>query len=651
MATSSNTRSVNDDTPGINSLSPAIVVAAYNRPASLLRLLNGLLKAHYPAHPVPLHISIDQSFAPDVAQTAEDFAWPYGPKKVEKHPEHLGLRSHLLHCGDLSQEYGSIVLLEDDLYISPEFYRFASQALNQYRPDTKIAGVSLYHYESAESSQLPFRPLEDGQDLYFMQWPSSWGLAVEGTQWASFRAWIKDQDWEKGLDQWLPEFVQAWEIGSWKRLFIAYLRAQDLYFVYPRVSLSTHFGEPGPHTILKGFQQSPLLSQEKNWQWIGLEDSLAVYDAWFELLPDRVKSLQPSLAEFDFSVDLYGMKEVAALGEEFVLTSRWVSAELQENSALVPRKYAMELLPVVQNIIAGLEGYDLFLVQREALDKRPSSLQHYISKLPGWSRSLVEKGVSGDLLRISVVVPESSHSPEAEATIASILKQERAQIEVIALVRGELEPSPDDRVRALAWPEGMGYWEALETGMRAASGEVLIWMHPGVTLQAGVLEQLEAILQQYREVNWLLMRPSVGTVVPQQRWTQDRFARVSSEAVADAFGPGTSVFRRGFWQSLGSGIRGGEELARKAFAKGLPYAVDLVGPASNNPKDLVWGPSDPQRSDLKAKRTLPGRILSRMARPFFLKNGTLRWVHAEMEHYPPVIRFDTELNRWDMQRF
>lgn len=651
MATSSNTRSVNDDTPGINPLSPAIVVAAYNRPASLLRLLNGLLKAHYPDRPVPLHISIDQSFAPDVAQTATDFDWPFGPKKVVVHPEHLGLRAHLLHCGDLSQKYGSIILLEDDLYISPEFYRFAAQALNHYRPEEKIAGISLYHYESAESSQLPFRPLEDGQDFYFMQWPSSWGLAVDGTQWAAFRAWIKVQDWEKELDQWLPKFVQAWEVGSWKRLFIAYLNAHNLYFVYPRVSLSTHFGEPGPHTILKGFQQTPLLSREKEWKWIGLDESLAVYDAWFELLPDRLKSLQPSLSEYDFGVDLYGMKELEAFPEEFVLTSRWVSAELQADSAYVPRKYAMDLLPVLQNVIAGLEGFDLFLVRKKALDKRPSSIQHYINKLPGWSRSLVEKGVSGNLLRISVVVPESSHSLEAEATIASILKQERAQIEVIALVKGELEPSPDDRVRALAWPEGMGYWEALETGMRAASGEVLLWMHPGVTLQVGVLEQLEAILQQYREVNWLLMSPSTGTGVPQQRWTQDRFARASSKAIADAFGPGTSVFRRGFWQSLGSGIRGGEELARRAFEKGLPYAVDLVGPASNQPKDLEWGPSDSQRGELKAKRTMPGRVLSQMARPFFLKNGTFRWVHAEMEHFPPVIRFDTELDRWDMQRF
>lgn len=736
MAASSNTRYVNDRPSKNASSNPAIVVAAYNRPASLLRLLKGLQKAHYPKHPVPLHISIDQSYAPDVAQVAHDFDWPYGPKEVVIHREHLGLRTHLLQCGDLTARYGAIILLEDDLYVSPEFYRFARSAIRHYTPDPKIAGISLYHYECAESTQLPFRPLEDGNDFYFIQWPSSWGLVVTDVQWGDFRKWLgkqlnvgdeerarqpkgkaqsegnvqpkrkiqlkrlgkekatskgitskekseteginesktpnkatfKNQGRTKGsiigkvptegpardqtqLKAWLPEFVQSWEIGSWKRLFVAYLRAKDLYFVYPRISLSTHFGEPGPHTILKGFQQSPLLSQPKEWVWIDLAHSRAVYDAWFEIFPENLKTLQPDLEPYNFTVDLYGMKEAAVLNTDYVLTSRWVAAELQEQADQVPLKYSMELLPVVQNVISGLEGHDLFLVRRDALDLKPASFQHYIGNLPGWSKRLVEKGVSGDLLRISIVVPESSHSPEAEATIASILKQERAQIEVIALVRGELEPSPDDRVRVLAWPEGMGYWETLETGMRAASGDLLIWMHPGVVLQTGVLEQVEAIMHQYREVNWLLMRPDAGTKVAGQRWTQDRFGRVAAEAIRKGFGPGTSVWRRGFWQSLGKDIQGGEDLTHRAFEKGLPYAADLVGMVKNAPAHLEWGPNLPERKDHQAKRTMPGRVISKLARPFFLRNGALRWIHQEIEHYPPVIRFDAELGRWEMQRF
>lgn len=664
---------MNDELPGTTLPSPAIVVAAYNRPASLLRLLNGLSKAHYPDTPIPLHISIDQSYASDVANTAHQFEWVHGPKEVVVHEEHLGLRTHLLHCGDLSNQYGSIILLEDDLYVSPEFYRYSVASLAAYHSAPRIAGISLYHYECAESTQLPFRPLEDGNDLYFMQWPSSWGLAIDRDQWSAFRGWLRVGDLRglddasglegangigegkavttEKLDKWLPKFVQSWEPGSWKKLFVAYLRAKDLYFVYPRISLSTHFGEPGPHTILKGFQQSPLLSRKKNWKWIGLDESQAIYDSWFELLPQCLKAVQPDLASYDLTVDLYGMKEESALDSEYVLTTRWVDAQLQEQSALVPRKYALELLPVVQNVISGLEGHEIFLVRRDSLDVQPASFQHYVANLPGWSRHLVEKGISGDLLRISVVVPESGHSREAEATIASILKQERAQIEVIALVKGELEPSPDDRVRALAWPEGMDYWAALETGMRAASGDLLIWMHPGVVLETGVLEQVETILHQYREVNWLLLRPSPQVKAPGQRWTRDRFGRADIEVIQKAFGPGLCVWRRGFWQGLGEGIESGQDLVHRAFGKGLPYTADLVGPLENTPFNLDWGKDHPERGANRAKRTFPGRLLSRIARPFFLRDGSLRWIHGEIEHYPPVIRWDSDLDRWDMQRF
>ena len=640
---------MNDASPGNATLSPAIVVAAYNRPASLLRLLSGLAKAHYPDQPIPLHISIDQSYASDVQRAAEDFDWPHGPKKVEQHPEHLGLKDHLLYCGDLSQTYGSIILLEDDLFVSPEFYRFAAAGLQFYQGVEQVGGVSLYHYEVAESSQLPFRPVEDGQDLYFMQWPSSWGFAILKEDWQDFREWLTQ---EKEVTSWLPAFVQAWEVGSWKRLLVAYLRAKNKLFAYPRIGLSTHFGEPGPHTVLQGFQQSPLLSQPRAWRWVSPDDSLAVYDAWFELSPDRLKRLQPDLSSFDFTVDLYGMKEAAAWQGEYLLTSRWVGKEIQDQAELVPRRYAMDLLPVVQNVVASLEGYDLFLVDKAHCDAQSSTVEAYIGKLSGWSRSLIRQGISGDLLRISVVVPESSHSPEAEASIASLLRQEKVQMEVIALVKGELEPSPDDRVRVLAWPEEQDYWAAVDTGFRAASGDLVMWIHPGYVLPDGVLEQVETIFRQYREVDWLLLRPGAETPLAGQRWTQDRFGRASLASLQQSFAPGLSIWRRDFFRSLGTAQDGMIPLLSRAFSERLPYACDLVGASTSSSEvNFTWQDAPQDRHALQAKRTLPGRWLSQLSRPFFLRNGSLRWIHQELEHYPPVIRFAEDLDRWDMQRF
>ena len=90
--------------PEIMKSRPAIVVTAYNRPRSLKRILASIagMKA---AADVPLIISIDNK-APDnqdVLAIANDFKWPFGEKEVIYRPEHMGLRKHILACGDLSR--------------------------------------------------------------------------------------------------------------------------------------------------------------------------------------------------------------------------------------------------------------------------------------------------------------------------------------------------------------------------------------------------------------------------------------------------------------------------------------------------------------------------------------------------------------------
>src|SRR5687768_8098504 len=103
--------------------SPAIVITAYNRPEGLSRLLKSVADASYDSNNVTLVISIDKSDSNKVYELADSFEWKYGQKKVIKHNEHLGLKEHILRCGDLTDQYGSIILLEDDLIVSPWFYK------------------------------------------------------------------------------------------------------------------------------------------------------------------------------------------------------------------------------------------------------------------------------------------------------------------------------------------------------------------------------------------------------------------------------------------------------------------------------------------------------------------------------------------------
>lgn len=224
---------------------PAIVVVAFNRPQALKGLLDSLLAAQYPKADVPLVIAIDGGGDPAVVALAEAFQWPHGTKTIKKQPTQLGLKSHILACGKLTQEYGSIILLEDDLEVAEGFYQFAMDALATYDADDLIAGISLYSYETTENNFSVFTAPSNGLDAYLMQFPSSWGQAWTVGQWQGFETWLGNHpnpDFNK-----LPAFIQRWGKHSWKKLFAQYLITTDKYFVYPKVSFSTNKGYAGTH--------------------------------------------------------------------------------------------------------------------------------------------------------------------------------------------------------------------------------------------------------------------------------------------------------------------------------------------------------------------------------------------------------------------
>lgn len=173
-------------------MNPAIVISAYNRPASLARLLASIAKADYPPGDTPLVISIDRGDDDRnraVAKIAEDWKWQSGRKQVIHHTEHLGLVRHVFFCGGLTQEYGSVIFLEDDLAVSPDYYKYAAQALRFYDHDERIAGISLYALWFNGYTKHPFVPLADDSDAFYIQVPYTQGLAWTQAQWTRFADW------------------------------------------------------------------------------------------------------------------------------------------------------------------------------------------------------------------------------------------------------------------------------------------------------------------------------------------------------------------------------------------------------------------------------------------------------------------------------
>lgn len=339
-------------------VTPAVVVVAYDRPGPLARLLASLARARYPeGTEVPLVISIDHGGDPAVVETARDFPWPHGKKEVLPRPERMGLREHVLACGDLAERFGAVVLLEDDLYAAPGFHAYAAAALAAYADDPRVAGVSLYTHHRNVHLQRPFEPLHDGSDVFFLQLASSWGQAWTADQWRAFRAWYGPGR-RVGPDAPVPPYVRAWPESSWLSRFILYLVETGRWFVYPRVSLTTNFGDAGAHfDRARPDYQVPLLGGARDFAFAGLDASGAVYDPFFEVTPACLARLAPALAGRDFAVDLYGGKPPEFIDAPHVLTGRPCRDPLLT--------FGSDLRPPPLNVVEGLPGSGISLCRRE----------------------------------------------------------------------------------------------------------------------------------------------------------------------------------------------------------------------------------------------------------------------------------------------
>jgi len=344
---------------------PVIVIVAFDRQKSLKRILSSLKQSYCPVE-TKLIISIDNNGTNQgVADIASEFVWEFGEKEVIYHNDRLGLRKHILLCGDLTYKYDSVIILEDDLYVSPHFYQYTQNALEYYDTSEKIAGISLYNLPYTESIKLPFIPVKDVSDVYFMQIPSSLGQAWSRQQWDGFKSWYeKSPDITRNLR--LPFVARTkWPDSSWKKYFYSYIIETDKYFVYPLLSLTTNFNDIGTNMVSNSYKgQVEVMSSNLNSKFIKFEEAVNVYDAYSEILPEKLNKLCGTLKGYDYEVDIYGKKEM--FNKEYVLTSKPC-----ENPLL---GFERAMKPHELNIIFNIKGSSIFLVRKEDILFYPGSV-------------------------------------------------------------------------------------------------------------------------------------------------------------------------------------------------------------------------------------------------------------------------------------
>lgn len=191
-----------------------IALFVYNRPEHTRRTLNYLQK----------NLLADESrlfIFSDAAKTEEDKAKVeevrhvikevsgFKSVKVNLRKENLGLANSIIGgVTQLVNEYGKVIVFEDDLLSSPYTLQYFNEGLTRYAKEEKVMHIGAYMYNLASKS-LP--------QTFFFRAATSWGWATWARAWKEF-----EPDVDVLLNQFDKKKTDQFSIEStmnfWKQL-------------------------------------------------------------------------------------------------------------------------------------------------------------------------------------------------------------------------------------------------------------------------------------------------------------------------------------------------------------------------------------------------------------------------------------------------
>jgi len=111
--------------------------------------------------------------------------------KILASETNLGLAESIVRgVTQLTQEYGKVIVFEDDLLSSPYTLQYFNEALDRYEHEEQVMHVGAYMYDLKDSS-LP--------ETFFYRAATSWGWATWGRAWKYF---------EPNIDTLISQFDQ-----------------------------------------------------------------------------------------------------------------------------------------------------------------------------------------------------------------------------------------------------------------------------------------------------------------------------------------------------------------------------------------------------------------------------------------------------------
>ncbi|XP_057956291.1 uncharacterized protein LOC131149665 [Malania oleifera] len=237
-----------------------IKVLTFDRLASLSRCLRSLANADYGGDKINLHVYIDHFSLTDLKDDAsgavldkklensrrildfvDGFSWKFGQKLVHYRTGNVGLQAQWLEAWWPGSDDEFAFVVEDDLEVSPLYYKFIRGLISNYYYNASNFSPSIYGASLQRPRFVPGKHgnkmhLDSEMRLFLYQLVGTWGQLLFPKPWKEFRLWY-DIHKAKGIKPFLEGMVTTgWykKMGEriWTPWFIKFIHSRGYFNIY-----------------------------------------------------------------------------------------------------------------------------------------------------------------------------------------------------------------------------------------------------------------------------------------------------------------------------------------------------------------------------------------------------------------------------------
>jgi hypothetical protein len=247
-----------------------IALFVYNRPDHALKTLSNLKECNY-ASESSLFIFSDGPKNPDdpvqgekirkMREVIRSEKWCREVNYIES-SVNRGLANSLIRgITDITNQYGKVIVVEDDLQLSLNFLKYMNEGLQLYENEPRVMSINAYIPKL--KGNLP--------ETYFLHIPTWWGWATWKRAWDSFNPSAEDLmvkvkekgklafDFNRSIN-WYRLLRRNFEgkVDSWAIRWYASVYVQNGYCLHPRQALVNNAGcdESGVHSYNSSFMDT-----------------------------------------------------------------------------------------------------------------------------------------------------------------------------------------------------------------------------------------------------------------------------------------------------------------------------------------------------------------------------------------------------------